>query len=197
MDKIPGQFSAETNADGIIALDGDRAAVRYIARKIASGRNSGPAGSGGKWTVDIAVIIRIGRAVGFIEDDLAGRCIGDRTGNARICQNAGRVVGIVDLDRAFVGHLIVAVEGDRDARCRLDRARRRDPDIVSSTGLDRCRANRGDGGCLDLCFRMSGDRHDGKQAGGAEQIFAHKNPLVIVEINVPVQTQDGIIRPQP
>src|SRR3546814_8478736 len=79
------------------------------------------AGADGIGAVLVAVLVDILARVAFVEDDLAGGAVGDRTGDAGFGKDAGGAIGVADLERAVVHDLVIAVDGDRGAAGRLDR----------------------------------------------------------------------------
>src|SRR3546814_3628639 len=98
-------------------------------------------------SVLVAVLVDILAFVAFVDDDLARRTVGDRTSNAGLGEDAGGAIGVADLDRAVVHHLVVAVDGDRGAAGRLDRAVLADLDVVARARFHgRCLYRRRGGG---------------------------------------------------
>src|SRR3546814_17377384 len=112
---------AEADARRIIALDRDRAGMDDSSGEGAAGRDAGAAGADGIGAVLVAVLVDILALVAFVDDDLAGGAVGDRTGDAGFGKDAGGAIGVADLDRAVVHDLVIAVDGDRGAAGRLAR----------------------------------------------------------------------------
>src|SRR3546814_6401513 len=93
------------------------------------------AGADGIGAVLVAVLVDILALVAFVDDDLAGGAVGDRTGDAGFGKDAGGAIGVADLERAVVHDLVIAVDGDRGAAGRLDRPIFGDLDIVGRPSL--------------------------------------------------------------
>src|SRR3546814_17141244 len=87
---------AEADARRIIALDRDRAGIDASAGEGAAGRDAGAAGAAGIGAVLVAVLVDILALVAFVDDDLAGGAVGDRTGEAVFGKDAGGAIGVAD-----------------------------------------------------------------------------------------------------
>ena len=193
--EISGQRTAEADARRIIAFDRDRARIDDIAGKGARRRDADAVAADGERAVDVAVIVDVGRRIGFADGDLAARAVGDPARRTGVCEDTRGAVDVAELDRAFVDDLVIAVDGDSRAGDRgLDRAGCDDLDVVGGARFDRRRAHRRRGGGADRRLGIGGGRKEGGQAGGGQQGFAHRVPLEIgAGMSSRRQSQDGAV----
>src|SRR3546814_16605484 len=122
---------AKADARRVIALDRDRARVDDVAGEGARGGDTEPARADRKGAIDVAVLVDVGRGIGFADGDLAGRAVRDAARRSGARQNARRPVDIGEFDRAFVDDLVIAIDRDRrPGEGRLGRPRRGELDKV-------------------------------------------------------------------
>src|SRR5690606_7932958 len=134
MSQVTGQRPAEPDARRIVAFDGNRAAVDHVAGVRAAGADAEPVGALGERTVEVAIVVRVGRRVALVHRDRPG--IDDVTARARGRENADRSAGVRDADGALVGHGVIAVHRHRRPAGRLHRTRRGDRDRIRGAVLD-------------------------------------------------------------
>ena len=106
--KCAGQRPAEMDARRCIAFNRDRAAIADRPRIRSAGADARPAGANREWTIEIAILVIVGRQIGFVDDNLAA--VDDRTAAVCDCPDSGRAIGVRDLDRTFVGDLVETVD---------------------------------------------------------------------------------------
>ncbi len=174
MGEIAGQRAANPDARGIVAFHGDHAgrSIGDLARMGAVGAYAEAPGTDRKRTVEVTIIVRIGRRIGLIDRDRAA--VGDVSGGPRKGGNPDCAIGIADGDRALVGHRMIAVHGDGGASSGFDRTCGSDGDRIRRSGLH-CRSLdwRRDGSGNRFRRSRSGERNDGSRS---KQITVHRDP---------------------
>ena len=129
----------------------------------------------------LAVIVGIGRRVGLVDNDLAAHL--DVAGNPGRNVDADCAGRIVDLDRALIVELVVAVDDDAAARRAVHHTAGVDENIVRGAGLDGRSPNRPAHGGGNGRLRLSRRSHC-NEAGGGKQELTHRDPFFRVTVSV-------------
>ena len=176
MAEIACERAAQIDAGAIIAFDrnGAGACDQNIAGHRTVGTDAEAVAAGGEGAVQIAVIVRIGRRVRLIDNDLAAQS--NAAGNARGDVDTGHIGLVVDLDGALVIELVIAVDDHAAGSGPVHDARGVDQNVVrQSAGLDRRGPERAGHGRRNggFCHSGSGQRD---KAGRGKQVMTHQIP---------------------
>ena len=114
-----GEHAVDRDAGRLVALDGDAAAGQDIPRErpAAEHVDAEAVRPLRERTIDVAVLVGVGRRIILVDGDRAG--VGDGAGKVGVGEDARRIVGSSYPDGAGVRDTVAAVDGDGRAARRL------------------------------------------------------------------------------